>query len=108
MFERLSWLIAKCSHFIVLGATFLDTFARAKVGTLETRGSILVTFSINIYDYGMQANLVSLWIKGVPGAGKSVIAASMMEHLKSIDNAPVPFFSFPILLLRVMVLPAHF
>lgn len=36
----------------------------------------------------------SLWIKGVPGAGKSVIAASMVEHLKNIDNAPVLFFFF--------------
>ena len=36
----------------------------------------------------------SLWIKGVPGAGKSVIAASMIEYLKSIDNAPVLFFFF--------------
>jgi hypothetical protein len=44
MFKKLSWLIAKCSHFIAFGTTFLDTFARAKVGSLETRGSILVTF----------------------------------------------------------------
>jgi WD40 repeat protein len=36
----------------------------------------------------------SLWIKGVPGAGKSVIAASIVEHLKTIDNAPVLFFFF--------------
>jgi ankyrin repeat protein len=36
----------------------------------------------------------SLWIKGVPGSGKSVIAASMVEHLKNIDNAPTLFFFF--------------
>src|SRR2546429_587450 len=34
----------------------------------------------------------SLWIKGVPGAGKSVIAASVIEHLRSTDNAPILFF----------------
>jgi hypothetical protein len=36
----------------------------------------------------------SLWIKGVPGAGKSVIAASMIEHLKKVDGVPVLFFFF--------------
>jgi len=36
----------------------------------------------------------SLWIKGVPGAGKSVIAASMIQHLKATESAPVLFFFF--------------
>lgn len=36
----------------------------------------------------------SLWIKGVPGAGKSVIAASMIEHLRSAEDVPVLFFFF--------------
>ena len=35
----------------------------------------------------------SLWIKGVPGAGKSVTAASMIEYLKK-ENVPVLFFFF--------------
>lgn len=36
----------------------------------------------------------SLWIKGVPGAGKSVIAASMVEYLKTVDDVPVLLFFF--------------
>lgn len=36
----------------------------------------------------------SLWIKGVPGSGKSVIAASMIEHLRASENHPVLFFFF--------------
>ncbi|KAH7129728.1 ankyrin repeat-containing domain protein [Dactylonectria estremocensis] len=36
----------------------------------------------------------SLWIKGVPGAGKSVIAASMIQHLRTVEQAPVLFFFF--------------
>ncbi|KAH7111656.1 hypothetical protein B0J13DRAFT_576650 [Dactylonectria estremocensis] len=36
----------------------------------------------------------SLWIKGVPGAGKSVIAASMIQHLRTVEQVPVLFFFF--------------
>ncbi|CZR55172.1 uncharacterized protein PAC_05058 [Phialocephala subalpina] len=36
----------------------------------------------------------SLWVKGVPGAGKSVIAASIVEHLKTTEDVPVLFFFF--------------
>ncbi|KUJ24171.1 ankyrin [Mollisia scopiformis] len=36
----------------------------------------------------------SLWVKGVPGAGKSVIAASMVEHLSSTEDVPVLYFFF--------------
>ncbi|RMJ17530.1 hypothetical protein CDV36_002818 [Fusarium kuroshium] len=36
----------------------------------------------------------SLWIKGVPGAGKSVTAASIIHHLKTTENCPVLFFFF--------------
>ncbi|KAF5534759.1 ankyrin-3 [Fusarium mexicanum] len=36
----------------------------------------------------------SLWIKGVPGAGKSVMAASMIQHLRTTENCPVLFFFF--------------
>ncbi|KAH7198791.1 ankyrin repeat-containing domain protein [Fusarium flagelliforme] len=36
----------------------------------------------------------SLWIKGVPGAGKSVMAASLIQHLKVTENCPVLFFFF--------------
>jgi len=36
----------------------------------------------------------SLWIKGVPGAGKSVLAASMVDHLKRDDENPVLYFFF--------------
>lgn len=35
-----------------------------------------------------------LIVKGAPGAGKSVVAASMVEHLRTVDNAPVLFFFF--------------
>lgn len=36
-----------------------------------------------------------IWIKGVPGAGKSVIAASMVEHLRKLDEStPVLNFFF--------------
>lgn len=40
----------------------------------------------------------SLWIKGVPGAGKSVTAASMIEHLQR-ENVPVLFFFFRYIIL---------
>ncbi|KAM0310091.1 hypothetical protein ACHAO8_008412 [Botrytis cinerea] len=30
----------------------------------------------------------SLWVKGVPGAGKSVISASLVHHLKATEKAP--------------------
>ncbi|RDL31844.1 Glucanase [Venustampulla echinocandica] len=36
----------------------------------------------------------SLWIKGVPGAGKSVLAASMVDHLKRVNETPVLYFFF--------------
>ncbi|KAE9375050.1 ankyrin [Stipitochalara longipes BDJ] len=36
----------------------------------------------------------SLWIKGIPGAGKSVTAASMIEHLQETERVPVLFFFF--------------
>ncbi|KAM7190149.1 Ankyrin repeat-containing domain protein [Rhypophila sp. PSN 637] len=36
----------------------------------------------------------SLWIKGIPGAGKSVIAASLVQHLRTTENHPVLFFFF--------------
>ncbi|KAF7945155.1 hypothetical protein EAE96_009934 [Botrytis aclada] len=36
----------------------------------------------------------SLWVKGVPGAGKSVISASLVQHLKTTENGPVLSFFF--------------
>lgn len=36
----------------------------------------------------------SLWIKGVPGAGKSVVAASVIQHLRTTEECPVLFFFF--------------
>lgn len=36
----------------------------------------------------------SLWIKGVPGAGKSVTAASIIHHLRTTEDCPVLFFFF--------------
>ncbi|KAH8648295.1 ankyrin repeat-containing domain protein [Tricladium varicosporioides] len=36
----------------------------------------------------------SLWIKGAPGAGKSVTAASMVKHLQETENTPVLYFFF--------------
>lgn len=36
----------------------------------------------------------SLWIKGVPGAGKSVVAASLVQHLQATEDCPVLFFFF--------------
>jgi hypothetical protein len=36
----------------------------------------------------------SIWIKAVPGAGKSVIAASMIDSLAKTESVPVLFFFF--------------
>ena len=36
----------------------------------------------------------SLWVKGVPGAGKSVTAASLIKHLRETENHPVLYFFF--------------
>ncbi|PQE32944.1 ankyrin repeat domain protein [Rutstroemia sp. NJR-2017a WRK4] len=36
----------------------------------------------------------SIWIKAVPGAGKSVLAASMVESLSGKESVPVLFFFF--------------
>ena len=36
----------------------------------------------------------SLWIKGIPGVGKSVIAASLVQHLRTTEQYPVLFFFF--------------
>ncbi|KAF4636184.1 hypothetical protein G7Y89_g1908 [Cudoniella acicularis] len=36
----------------------------------------------------------SIWIKGVPGAGKSVTAASIIHHLRSTSTTPVLYFFF--------------
>ncbi|CAI6094184.1 unnamed protein product [Clonostachys chloroleuca] len=36
----------------------------------------------------------SLWINGVPGAGKSVTASSIIQHLKTTEDCPVLFFFF--------------
>lgn len=35
-----------------------------------------------------------LWIKGVPGSGKSILASSVIERLRSIDGSIVAFFFF--------------
>ncbi|KAF4635278.1 hypothetical protein G7Y89_g2831 [Cudoniella acicularis] len=35
-----------------------------------------------------------LWIRGIPGSGKSVVAANLIKHLKSSSDAPVLFFFF--------------
>jgi hypothetical protein len=43
---------------------------------------------LNSADHG------SLWIKGAPGAGKSVTAASMIAHLQKNDDTPVLYFFF--------------
>jgi ankyrin repeat protein len=36
----------------------------------------------------------SLWIKGVPGAGKSVTAAAMIQYLQKTKSTPVLYFFF--------------
>jgi hypothetical protein len=36
----------------------------------------------------------SIWVKAVPGAGKSVLAASMVESLSKKESVPVLFFFF--------------
>jgi ankyrin repeat protein len=36
----------------------------------------------------------SLWIKGAPGAGKSIMLASLIQHLRVTENCPVLFFFF--------------
>uniref|UniRef100_A0A0B7KLK3 Nephrocystin 3-like N-terminal domain-containing protein n=1 Tax=Bionectria ochroleuca TaxID=29856 RepID=A0A0B7KLK3_BIOOC len=36
----------------------------------------------------------SLWIKNIPGAGKSVMAASIIQHLRTTEECPVLFFFF--------------
>ncbi|OKL59576.1 hypothetical protein UA08_05228 [Talaromyces atroroseus] len=36
----------------------------------------------------------SLWIKGVPGAGKSVLSAAVIERFKKVERVPVLFFFF--------------
>lgn len=36
----------------------------------------------------------SLWIKGVPGAGKSVTAAAMIQYLQKTKGTPVLYFFF--------------
>ncbi|PMD29241.1 ankyrin [Hyaloscypha variabilis F] len=41
----------------------------------------------------------SLWIKGVPGAGKSVTAASMIQHLQTREGVPVMYFFFRYIIL---------
>ena len=35
-----------------------------------------------------------LWIKGVPGAGKSVLAASLVDHLRATEDADTPILFF--------------
>ncbi|KAH7142003.1 ankyrin repeat-containing domain protein [Dactylonectria macrodidyma] len=35
-----------------------------------------------------------LWIKGVPGSGKSILASSVIERLRSIDGSIVAYFFF--------------
>ncbi|TGO36484.1 hypothetical protein BHYA_0123g00120 [Botrytis hyacinthi] len=36
----------------------------------------------------------SLWVKRVPGAGKSIISACLVQHLKATENSPVLSFFF--------------
>jgi hypothetical protein len=63
--------------------------------SLQTPGiGIWICDTTRFCQWHDSAEYGSLWIKGVPGAGKSVIAASMVEHLKRIDDAPVLFFFF--------------
>jgi ankyrin repeat protein len=40
------------------------------------------------------SNYGSLWIKGVPGAGKSVLAASLVQRLKETEGEEVPVLFF--------------
>ncbi|KAM0162193.1 hypothetical protein ACHAPG_001890 [Botrytis cinerea] len=43
----------------------------------------------------------SPWVKGVAGAGKSVVSASLVHHLKATEKAPVLSFFFAIYLNRI-------
>ena len=45
------------------------------------------------YQKWHESDAQGFWIKGVPGAGKSVAAASMIEHLRK-ESVPVLFFFF--------------
>ncbi|TGO55658.1 hypothetical protein BOTNAR_0240g00150 [Botryotinia narcissicola] len=36
----------------------------------------------------------SIWVKGAPGAGKSVISACLVQHLKATEKSPVLSFCF--------------
>ncbi len=39
-------------------------------------------------------NVGGLWIRGIPGSGKSVVAATLIQKLAEAEQAPVLFFFF--------------
>ncbi|KAK4222048.1 ankyrin-3 [Podospora fimiseda] len=62
--------------------------------TLEEMDEIREWLHPTDYKYHDFSDHGSLWVKGVPGAGKSVIAASIIQHLRTTEDFPVLFFFF--------------
>lgn len=45
-------------------------------------------------DWSTTESVGNLWIRGIPGCGKSVVAANLISRLQQLDNGPVLFFFF--------------
>jgi hypothetical protein len=53
-----------------------------------------IRFTVQFSQWHSSPDHGSIWIKAVPGAGKSVIAASMVDSLTRNESVPVLFFFF--------------
>ncbi|KAJ5211656.1 uncharacterized protein N7498_003302 [Penicillium cinerascens] len=45
-------------------------------------------------DWSTTDSVGNLWIRGIPGCGKSVVAANLISRLQQLNNGPVLFFFF--------------
>ncbi|CAG7939364.1 unnamed protein product [Penicillium salamii] len=45
-------------------------------------------------EWSMTDSTGNLWIRGIPGCGKSVVAANLVGRLQDLDDAPVLFYFF--------------
>lgn len=74
--------------------TAVSSEFRRHLGSQAPGTSNWICDTLKFKQWQTSENHGSLWIKGVPGAGKSVLAASMVDHLKRDGENPVLYFFF--------------
>ena len=48
--------------------------------------------TVQYHDWNKSESVGNLWIRGIPGCGKSVVAANVIRRLQQLNDAPVLFY----------------